>query len=351
MAKKRGKKTGRAGAIIMFIIVLLLAVAVGAALYAKGLLDQVQRTDTVPDDVVPASAESFEITEDDIEEGGDDTLRPEDVVFDTNAVQVAQTDDGIRNILLIGQDARKGQGRQRSDSMIICSINTKTNTIRLISLMRDMYVPIPGYSANRINAAYVFGGMDLLDRVIEEDLGIRIDGNVEVDLDGFIKAMTKVGNLEIDLTAVEAEYLNNNTNLGDPNDVPRETWHLKAGLNSLTPTQALAYARIRKVGHGDYERTERQRKIIVTAFEKVTEKGLPALLGAAESVIPYITTDMTDDQIIDLASLVVTGNMTNIETYRLPEDGAYRNERIQGMSVLVPDLARNSAALKEYIYG
>ena len=60
---------------------------------------------------------------------------------------------------------------------------------------------------------------------------------------------------------------------------------------------------------------------------------------------------MTDDQIIDLASLVVTGNMTNIETYRLPEDGAYRNERIQGMSVLVPDLAANSQYLQEYIYG
>lgn len=90
-------------------------------------------------------------------------------------------DKEVINILLIGQDRREGQARQRSDSMILCSINKARKKIILTSIMRDLYVPIPGYSDNRINAAYQFGGMPLLDQVIEESLGVHVDGNVEVD--------------------------------------------------------------------------------------------------------------------------------------------------------------------------
>ncbi|MFQ9799037.1 MAG: LCP family protein [Clostridia bacterium] len=97
------------------------------------------------------------------------------------------------NILLIGQDRREGEGRQRSDSMILATINKKSQSIYLTSFMRDMYVPIPGYSDNRINAAYAFGGMDLLDDTIETNFGIHIDGNVEVDFSGFKTLIDMMG--------------------------------------------------------------------------------------------------------------------------------------------------------------
>ena len=88
----------------------------------------------------------------------------------------------IKSILLIGQDKREGESRQRSDSMILATLDKDQGTVSLTSFMRDLYVAIPGYSTTRINAAYAYGGMDLLDQTLEENFGVKIDGNVEVDL-------------------------------------------------------------------------------------------------------------------------------------------------------------------------
>ena len=120
--------------------------------------------------------------------------------------------------MLIGQDRRKGEDRQRSDSIIICSVNKDKGEIILTSVMRDLYVPIPGYKDNRINAAYQFGGMELLDEVIEENLGVHIDGNVEVDFDGFMESLSVLGNLDIELNATEAKYLNAHSDLSETDE-------------------------------------------------------------------------------------------------------------------------------------
>ena len=91
----------------------------------------------------------------------------------------------IKSILLIGQDKREGESRQRSDSMILATLDKDQGTVSLTSFMRDLYVAIPGYSTTRINAAYAYGGMDLLDQTLEENFGVKIDGNVEVDFEVF----------------------------------------------------------------------------------------------------------------------------------------------------------------------
>lgn len=251
-------------------------------------------------------------------------------------------DKDVQNILLIGQDKREGEERQRSDSMIICSVNKKTGKITLVSLMRDMYVPIPGYESNRINSSYSLGGMDLLDQTIEEDFGVHIDGNVEVDFAGFIKAMTNVGDLDIYLRQEEADYLNYELDRTD----------LKAGMNSMDPKAVLMYARTRYVGDGDYERTERQRKVLMTAFAKLRKSDLGTIVRVAKSILPYFTTDLTRRQMLGYVYTVITDDMTiNRETYRLPVDGAYTNQRINEMDVLVPDMEMNKEALIEYLYG
>ena len=116
------------------------------------------------------------------EADGVDGLDADSIDWGNADIQVMEDED-VSNLLLIGQDRREGQDRQRSDSIIICSVNKEKGKIVLTSIMRDLYVPIPGYKDNRINAAYQFGGMELLDEVIEENLGIHIDGNIEVDFD------------------------------------------------------------------------------------------------------------------------------------------------------------------------
>ena len=109
---------------------------------------------------------------------------------------------------LDGQDRRPGEGRARSDAMIIASINKTDKTIKLTSLMRDMYVQIPGYSDNRINAAYAFGGMELLDAAIKQNFDIDIDGNIEVDFSGFKNVIDSIGSVDIQVDADEISVMN-----------------------------------------------------------------------------------------------------------------------------------------------
>lgn len=321
-------------AILLIIVLIIVLLMGGVYAYVNHKLSKIMRVDISPEVVVDPSLETFET-----EEGLTDTIDPEDIVWNNADIEVMKDKD-VSNILLIGQDRREGQGRQRSDSMIICSLNKKTNKIILTSVMRDMYVPIPGYSDNRINAAYQFGGMELLDRVMEESLGVHIDANVEVDFEGFINCMAEIGNIDMQLNEEEAKYLN------DANG-----WNLQAGYNSLTPEQALAFSRVRYVGHSDWERTDRQRRVIISAFNNVKGLSIPELISLADRIFPNVTTDMTNSEILGYVYTVVTNKMTTIDSNRLPAEGTYTCETLRkGMEVLVPDLKANAECLKEYIY-
>ncbi len=244
----------------------------------------------------------------------------------------------IVNILLIGQDKRPGEERSRSDSMIIASINKKSDSIKLISLMRDMYIKIPGYENNKINASYAFGGMDLLTETVEENFDIGIDGCIEVDFSGFEKIIDKIGGVDIELNEDEAYYLSSTQGL-----------NLIAGINSLTGKTALVYARIRYVGNDDYERTERQRKVLVAVFEKLKNADIKTLLELSDEILPLVTTNLTSSQILSLVSRVILMEASEIESYRIPADGEFLPDTIDGMSVLAPDLPENRKLIREYI--
>lgn len=265
------------------------------------------------------------------------------------AYQKVNSGKSVTNILLIGQDRREGESTKRSDSIILASINRSTKKITLTSIMRDTYVPIPGHKKNRINVAYEAGGMKLLDQTIEENLKVDIDYNAEVDFDGFIKAMTAVGNLDIELKDYEAEYLNINSSYGG---VENYAWHLKTGMNSLTPRQALAYSRIRYVGNSDWERTQRQRTVITTAFHKVKSSGPITMIRVASQVFPCLTTDMSKSEMIGMAMMVMLDRIDIGESLRVPFDGTYRPTTLySGAQVLSADLDANAEKLHTALYG
>lgn len=342
--------------ILIIVLAVVVVVAGGVYIYAQSKLNKINRVNPDEIEMIDPSEETFETPEETAEGDGtaeeiQDTINPEDITWDNVDVNVMKDDDVV-NILLIGQDRREGQGRQRSDSMIICSINKNTNKIILSSVMRDLYVPIPGYSDNRINAAYQFGGMPLLDQVMEESLGVHIDGNIEVDFEGFINSLAQVGNLDIELNSAEANYLNKNSAWVEQAGTDGSNWTLKEGMNSLTPAQALAYARTRYVGHSDWERTDRQRKVLMAAFNKVKDQGLTQLISLADNILPNLTTDMSNTQILGYVYTIVTSGITEIDSHRIPVEGTYTCETLRkGMEVLVPNLNANSKYLQEYIYG
>lgn len=238
---------------------------------------------------------------------GDVTLPPE------NTDPLGQGDH-IVNIMLIGQDARKGEGKQRSDSMILVTFNKSTKKITLTSFMRDSYMYIPGYGATKLCHAYQYGGMTLLNQTLYDHYGIQVDGNVEVNFEGFEKIIDLLGGVEIELTRKEANFM-----------VEDQGFNVKKGTQILDGEEALFYARIRHID-SDYKRIERQQKVIKSVFEKYKQQSLTKMLSLVEQALPYVTTDMTKDQIksyaMELFGMVAGAQM---ESMRLPASGTYKD--------------------------
>ena len=191
------------------------------------------------------------------------------------------------------------------------------------------------------------GGVELLEKTIQEDFGIRVDGYVSIDFGGFIEAVASLGNMQMELTEEEADYMNAHPEYGWA-DIG-ETWDLQPGWNTLTPNQFLCYARMRHLGNSDFDRTERQRKVLMTCYQQVKNCSVPQLLSLIDSVAPYITTDIRGTDLLSYAYMLAGDGVNNIESNRLPAEGTYQMKNINGMEVLVPDLEQNKAILQEYI--
>lgn len=216
--------------------------------------------------------------------------------------------------------------------------------------MRDLYVAIPGYSSTRINAAYAYGGMDLLDETLTQNFGVEIDGNVEVDFEVFQVLVDKVGGIDLELTQAEADYIcGRDQSVLYPQPL-RTDWDLQEGMNHLDGEQALIHARNRSIGNSDYRRTERQQEVLMAAFEKVKDLSAFSIAGLVKDVLPLVTTDLSFTEIIGYAMDVMSIGTGDIATYRIPEDGAYTPQTISGMQVLVPDLEQNRKYLQQVLY-
>ena len=170
-----------------------------------------------------------------------------------------------------------------------------------------------------------------------------------VDFDGFLEAMTAVGSLKMDLTAEEAEYMNANPALGSNNDESDEVWDLTEGENKLTPSQILCYSRMRYVGNSDWDRTERQRKVISGVTSQVKHGHFIKGYKVANKAAPSMTTDLKTFGMMRVAAGVMTSG--DMESYLIPAENTYYADTVDGMAVLVPDLDANKALLKQYISG
>ena len=224
----------------------------------------------------------------------------------------------VINIMLVGQDRRPGEGRQRSDSMILVTINKSKGTITLTSFMRDQYVLIPGYKPNKLNAAYALGGFSLMNETLAVNFGVLVDGNVEVDFDGFKDVIDLLGGVEITLTQAEADHLNE-----------EYQYTLTPGKQYLNGEQALSYSRIRKIDT-DYQRAKRQRTVLLSLLNRYKEKPAAAMLALLDDILPMVTTNMTNAEIISLATEVLPMlSSSRIDTLRIPVDGTFDQGDVQ----------------------
>lgn len=264
-------------------------------------------------------------------------------------------DEDVVNILLIGSDhGAKGseEGDQgRSDSMMVATINFKTKELKLTSFLRDMYVEIPGHGRNKLNAAYAFGGEQLLYDTLAENFNIKIDKFCVVDLSAFEKVINRIGGIEITLEEKEAEYLNST------NYISKKKYRtVKAGKQTLNGNQALGYARVRyvsseKYGVGEFGRTGRQRAVMQATFNKMLQQNPLDILDIAIDALGDISTDIDATYLKKLVYSVVSMGTTEIDQLRVPIENTYKAGSAQdGMFVFFVNFKANQEALKYFMF-
>lgn len=273
--------------------------------------------------------------------------------FETEYVSGADVfrENGTLNMLLIGTDERHSGDTERSDSMIILSINQKKHRIVLTSILRDSYVNIPGHGQSRLNAAYQYGGAALLIQTIEENFKIGIDYYAKVDFYSFVDIVDAVGGVDIDVDEGELVYVNGYLNeinalLGAPEG---DSYLAGPGVQRLNGKQALSYARIRYIGM-DFQRTDRQREIIQGIASRAKTMKPTVLIRLLDQVLPQITTNVEEHKMTMLILKSVLYLRYDMKQNRIPMDGTWSDDRVNGQEVLGIDFDANIRGIRECIY-
>ena len=221
---------------------------------------------------------------------------------------------GYRNIALFGIDSRTddyGVGN-RSDCIIIASINKKTKEVKLTSVFRDTYIDVENKGntkLDKITHAYAYGGAENTIKSLNQAMDLNISEYVTANFDAVIDAVDALGGIEITL---DKEEVNNiNWIIDENNEVSgHSSSHIKkAGTYNLDGVQALAYARIRSTAGGDYKRAERMRTVINKMMEKTKELSISELNDLINVVLPHIRTNIHEINLLLLAPTLLKANV------------------------------------------
>lgn len=275
--------------------------------------------------------------------------------MDANTAELLK---GYTNIALFGLGSRTpgslGEG-ELSDTIIIASINNETKEVRLMSVYRDTYLNRADDTYGKCNAAYSKGGPKQAMEMLNTNLDLNIKYYVSIDFTALIKTVDLLGGVEIDVKEEEIDaingYMYETTEIAekaeDDSINPYNDFITEPGLQTLYGVQATAYCRIRKVGNNDFERTERQRRVIEQIVEKAKSAGLGTINSIIDEVFPLIATNIPQTTLIGMAASMMS--------YELGESSgfpSYRSDaRMDGQQVVVPaDLVANVTELHKFLF-
>lgn len=252
-----------------------------------------------------------------------------------NKIEKADDKDGITNILLAGVDGNNLDKGNRSDSMMVLTIDEKNNDIRITSLARDTYVQIPGYGEEKLTHAYAYGGPALLLQTIDKNFGLKIDKYAVVSFSSFEKIIDAMGGVEIDVLSKEVSH------------IPGVD---TAGKQTLNGAEALAYSRIRYADDA-YHRDNRQRNVMQAAYNKLSSN--PGdLMEIGNTILGYTKTNIPPMEIFKLANKVIKMNFTEFPQLEFPFEG-HRDGKILNKEkgwVILWDKEYNNEQLKKFIF-
>ena len=270
---------------------------------------------------------------------------------------------GIYNIAFFGVDARDenlGKGNNRSDTIMICSVDMDKHEVRLISIYRDTYLNVGNDSYGKCNKAYALGGPEQALSMINMNTDLYVTDYITVGFEGLMEAVDALGGVEIDVREEEISHLNNYqiSMVGNSEDGKNYTATsgvdyipvTEAGLQTLNGLQATAYCRIRYVGD-DFERTERQRDVLIAMMDKAKTASVSKLMDAMNAVFPHIVTSVDIEDIIPVLGMIGDYKVTVSDGF--PFAGMRNGGTIgtEGSCIVPTSLEDNVVKLHEILYG
>ncbi len=316
--KRRKKKKSKFLVVVITLLCVFVAAAVALYSYAFSIINNVERAPL-------------------------ETEKPEDLNVTTSEY------DGVKNIALFGIDTRSDNDSGRSDAVLVLSIDKKHNKIKLISIARDSYVEIDGRkNKDKLTHAYAYGKSTLAVKTLNKNFNLEITDYVTVNFFEFSRIIDYIGGVEIDINTKEKNHLNSYI-------IPklRKTGLKcdaisKTGKQKLTGTQALCYARIRKID-GDVERGNRQKEVLSAMFDKVRGMSITKLPKIAEMILSECQTSLSTNDIINMGLWTVSANPT-MENISIPNDNVKgKGQTIRGVWYYVYDIDAAATEMKNFI--
>ena len=252
-----------------------------------------------------------------------------------------------QNILLMGGDARSAERYDRTDSIMILSLNAAEAQVKMTSIMRDTWVKAAGkgYSC-KINALNVYGGPELTVATVNECFGTDIEKYVLINMTDMIDIIDLVGGVDVEITTGERWYINSSVKgYGDSTQLE------ESGLVHLNGSQALAYSRIRHLD-SDFKRVERQQKVMLALAARLQEMEIGELMDLTDEIIGHLQTNLSEDEMKELARMVLVIEPDEVQAMRLPADGTFTSGTEEGKGYIIqPNFERNGELLQVFIYG
>ncbi|MBR6535378.1 MAG: LCP family protein [Clostridia bacterium] len=268
-----------------------------------------------------------------------------DYVGNIPIYQRNQIDKDVINIVVVGRDEASYYGR--ADSAMILSYNKKTGEVKVISLLRDCYVPIEGHYWNKLGHSLSYGGMGLYINTVNEVLKLDIQHYIVVDFGGLEAIVNKLGGIEVVLTKEEVKWFAD----------AYKIYNMKVGVNTMDGYKALAHARNRSLSGSDFERTRRQRDVVMAIYKKAYSQGLTKCISLANEMSPYLKMNISLGTCIQIVTSVFETGGVDIEMTSMPFNGTWKYAYAKPpgysgyMSIVQIDIAANRKKIYELIYG
>ncbi|MBM7584218.1 LCP family protein required for cell wall assembly [Bacillus pakistanensis] len=245
-------------------------------------------------------------------------------------------------VLIIGSDHRQNDAA-RSDTLMVAQYHPPQQSLKILSIMRDTYVYIPGYGKSKINHSYSWGGEELLKTTIKENFNITIDHVVNIDFEGFVELVDSMipGGIEVSLTEKMINYWD---------------WDKQPGQQRLHGEDLLQYVRFRGDETNDFGRVDRQQEVMKKIQEEVlgnikSGDGLKTVINLIKKGTNVVETDMQIHELIPYGASTIVNPIQSVETLRIPVRNSYKDVLTNNAGlVLQIDKNQNVDAIKQFFY-